>query len=375
MVVVGIALLTVAILAGVFTAIYLGYSLPMRRAERARLFLDVLETGLQHGRTVEQTIQDLSRLRELSLGVRFHLLAAYVEKGYRFEEALDRVPGFLSPTLAAMFKVGFRLGDLRKVLPVCRRLLEDATSTTQGAESYLLMYQSFLLPIFPAVFVMLTVLVFPKLKAIISDVGGETPMLTRLVLGGGVEFLLPILVLMVLIYGLVFLYLAGPQAAVGLRRWIGGLGDRLVLALPWRRMRLQRDFSALLGILLDHGVPEAESVSLAAQATANPIWVERARRLTDALSRGEKLTTAIGHLDPTRELQWRLANAVHGRSGFAAALRGWHERLGAKAFQLEQAAAHGFTTGCILFQGIMVGLVVAAVFAFLTAILEQGILW
>ena len=88
-----------------------------------------------------------------------------------------------------------------------------------------------------------------------------------------------------------------------------------------------------------------------------------------------RLTTAIGALDSTRELQWRLSNAAYGKSGFVAALRGWHERLGAKAFQLEQAAAHGFTTGCILFQGLMVGLVVTAVFAFLTAILEQGILW
>jgi len=57
------------------TASYL-LSLPMRRQERARFFLDLLEQGLKEGRTPEQTLVSVSQSRDGSLGPRFHVLAA-----------------------------------------------------------------------------------------------------------------------------------------------------------------------------------------------------------------------------------------------------------------------------------------------------------
>ena len=63
--------------------IYFLLTLPMRRNERARMFLDLLELGLKEGRTPEAAITGAAASRDRSLGVRFHLLAAYLEQGMR----------------------------------------------------------------------------------------------------------------------------------------------------------------------------------------------------------------------------------------------------------------------------------------------------
>ena len=151
--------------------------------------------------------------------------------------------------------------------------------------------------------------------------------------------------------------------------------DWLHFRLPWRRKRLQRDFSTLLAILLDSGVPEPEAVALAADGTANSIFRRRAGRAVESLRQGVKLTQAVQSLDDSGEFAWRLANAVHGHAGFLQALAGWHESLDAKAFQQEQAAAHGITSALVLWSGLFVGAVAISVFTFLVSITNSAVLW
>src|ERR1700751_378134 len=70
--------------------LYFCLSLPHRRRDRARLFLDLVESGLRDGRSVEETVVAASASRAQSLGVRFHLLASYLEQGCRLREALEK---------------------------------------------------------------------------------------------------------------------------------------------------------------------------------------------------------------------------------------------------------------------------------------------
>ncbi|MDW8310478.1 MAG: type II secretion system F family protein, partial [Verrucomicrobiales bacterium] len=171
------------------------------------------------------------------------------------------------------------------------------------------------------------------------------------------------------------LYLIGPRAREIAARWWPGLVDGLLLRLPWRRKRLQRDFSAMLAVLLDSGVPEVEAVTLAAETTRNAVFVRRAGRVREQLAGGVPLPEALQALDDSGELRWRVENARHGRSGFRAALAGWHEALDAKAFQLEQAAAHLATTALVLFNGALIGTLTVATFLVLIGIIGEAVLW
>ena len=88
-------------------------------------------------------------------------------------------------------------------------------------------------------------------------------------------------------------YLGGPRLYGWVHRLFPGCQDWLLTQLPWRLKRLHRDFSAMLAVLLDSEVPEAEAVSLAAESTANLAIIRRARRVRALLQEGVKLPEAL----------------------------------------------------------------------------------
>lgn len=384
------ALLTVAVLAALYVAVWLPLicgalyaiyfllTLPMRRNERARLFLDVLELGLKAGRAPEATVHSAAASRDASLGVRFHLLAAHVRSGLSLGAALERVPALLPPQVRAMWRAGERIGDVAKVLPACRQLLRDGVSQTRSALNYLVVLLFCVTPLTVVVAGVITVTILPRLKEVFSAMTeGSLPAFSQAVFGvwqSGLGILAQVGLLAAL-WLAALVYMLGPRTREWLARLWPGLVDGFVFRLPWRRKRLQRDFSAMLAVLLDSGVPEAEAVTLAAETTNNTVFVRRAARVREQLTGGVALPQALRAMDDSGELGWRLDNARHGRSGFRAALAGWHEALDAKAFQLEQAAAQTTTTALVLFNGAIIGTLSIATFLLFIRVIEEGVLW
>ncbi len=366
-----ITLTAFAVVLGLLAAIWLAVSERMRRQERARCFLQLLETGQQQGRRLEETILSLARDRVQTLGVRLHLVAAYLESGLRLSAALDAVPQFLPAPIRAMLKVGEELGDVAKVLPACRGTLRDGSSGAQSSINSVVVLL-FVSPLGPVVIWFLGVWVVPKLKDLAKDM---TPGLA----GPWYLFEWSALVANVALALWVAFVLGNMIAGTAGPRWFRRLLDRLgpvthhlPLWLPWRRRRMQRDFSVMLALLLDAEVPEEKAVRLAAQSSANLIFLRRAERVVRDLREGVKLTEAVRWLDGAGEFRWRLRNAAQAGRGFVAALTGWHEVLEAKAFQQEQAVSQMVTTGFVFLNGLMVSLLAVGVFQLLLAILEEA---
>jgi type II secretory pathway component PulF len=352
------------------------FTLPLRRQERARFFLDLLETGFRQGHSPEATIASISTTQDRSVGVRFHLLALHLQSGLVFTDALARVPSLASPQVAAILRVGEKLGDVRKVFPVCRGMLKDANSQMRNAVNYLLLLALVGTPIVPLLLATLKVFIAPKMQQEAEAYGVDTHppgMMGVMYLSNWIAAAQ--VVLAVLIFLGVVVYIGGPR----LRRWVTTvfptICDRLMYRVPWRRKRLRRDFAAMLAMLLDTGVPEATSIQLAAAATANRIFVQRGEEAVRDLQSGQNLATALRRFDRDTEFSWRLANAAHGPDGFAAALSGWMESLDAKAFQQEQTFSQIVSTGLVLVNGLLVGLVVFGVFDILISITNEAVLW
>lgn len=372
-----VTLLLGVILLGVWFTIWGGLlylvhfllTLPMRRAERARIFLDLTESAIRQGRPLEETLISASYSGDTSLGARFHLVAAWLERNLSLGEALDKAPRYLPPQVTAMLLAGQKIGDIGKVLPACRQLLKDAVSQTRGAINYLVVLTLVITPLGAFIFRVIQVVVVPKFKEIGEDMGGDTRLLVYLAHHGNALFLLQLGVLLAL-WLAAFIYIGGPRVAV----WFPVL-DRVYFHLPWRRKRMQRDFSTLLAILLDSGVPEPVAVALAADGTANSVFRRRAGRAVENLQQGMNLAQAVQSLDDSGEFAWRLANAAHGQTGFLQALAGWHESLDARAFQQEQAVAHGITSALVLWSGLFVGAIAISAFMFLTSFINSAVLW
>ena len=362
---------------GVTYLIYFLLTLPLRRNERARLFLDLLELGLKEGRTPEAAIAGAAASRDRSLGVRFHLLAAYLEQGVRLSEALEQVPRVVTPQIQAMLKTGERIGDVAKVLPVCRQLLKDSVSQVRGALNYLILLVFAVTPVMIFVPLVLRIKVLPAFNMAFEGMleGQPLPAFTRLVCAGNDISTAIQMGILGLMWLAVLAYLGGPRLHGWVHRALPGVQDWIICRLPWRRKRLQRDFSAMLAMLLDAEVPEAEAIGLATESTGNVLFARRAGKVRELLAKGVKLPEAIGVMDDSKELQWRLANALRRGGGFLRALAGWHEALDARAFQLEQAAAQITTTALVLFNGLIVGSVVIAVFLVFIKLTNEAVLW
>jgi type II secretory pathway component PulF len=357
--------------------VYLLVSMPLRRRERARLLLHLLELGAADGRTPERALIQAAASRDRALGGRFYQLAAYLESGMRLDQALASVPRIVPPEIAAMIRAGAELGDIRRVLPACQQWLNDPLSQTRGALNYVVVLGFIVLPVVPVMFGMAAVFVLPKFELIMQDLGGGgLPALTQAVFSS--RFLLvgvPIL-LMLFFQALIFFYVAGPRGrematAIGL----GRISDWLLWALPWRRNRMKRDFTTMLSLLLDAGVPEPRAVTLAARSAANRRFQARVARMQEQLAGGTKLVDALAALDDRGELRWRMGNASHSRQGFFNALNGWLQALDARAFQQEQTAAHVLTTALVFVNGACIGLFVTAMFLALIKISEEAPLW
>jgi type II secretory pathway component PulF len=347
-------------------------SLPMRRRDRALFFLDLIETVVGCGQPVEQAILSAAENRDRAIGVRFFMVAAHIEGGARLGEALEKVPGFLPPQINAMIRAGEKLGDLRKILPACREVLRVAPDTVRTTMHYMVAILLLFAPVAIWLITLVTVFVVPKFKDVAAGVGIPIWPLARFVFMLNDHFILvgfeALLFLALLAVAIV--YLGGP----GVVRWFQfrsvPVVDWITWRVPWKHKKLLRAFSAMLAVLLDGGVPEAEAVRLAGESTANEICRRRAQRVVAALQQGVKLDEAVRVFDNNGEFHWRLGNAAHAHGGFLDALRGWHAALDAKAFQQEETAAHAVTSGLVILNGIVVGLVAISMFGMLVMILR-----
>jgi len=363
---------------GVLYALHFLLTLPMRRNERARVFLDLLEWGLKAGHTPESTVVGAASSRDPGLGVRFHWLAIHLESGLRLSAGLQRVPGLLPPQLSALLRVGERLGDVARVLPAGRRLVSDGVSQTRAAVNHLVVLLFCLTPVTLLMFSVVWLVVLPRWREVLAGVleGRLPPTLGVLFEPGAAAAVLTLEGLLFLaVWTAALAHVGGPRVRVWLEGLWPGSVDRVALRLPWRRKRLLRDFSAALAALLDAGVPEAEAVSLAAETTTNSVLIGRAGRVREALAAGVALPEALRCMDTEEGLAWYLSNALRGRSGFLQALEGWHEALDAKAFQLEQGAAQTVTTALVLFNGVLIGGVCIGAFALYLQVIQEALLW
>ena len=357
--------------------IYFGYHsllAPLRQQQRAGLLLDLVETGLKQGGRPENTLAAISDTRDPSLNWRFHALAAELGRGSRLAEALEEVTGFVPASISAMLKAGEQIGDLRKVIPACKQLLKDGVSQSRGAINYLMLLAFVGTPAAIFLLVMMQLFVFPTFLHLIAGMEAR-PTAGLVWLMGHRTFIFVLQVVLMLVVWSVWVVFEGGPRFFSRLPGLSIIYHYLRYALPWRRKRMQRDFSAMLAILLDAGVPEAEALTLAADCTANDIFRRRAARARDALRQGVKLTDAVQMMDDSGEFRWRLTHALRAGGGFFKAIAGWNEALDAKAFQQEQATAQVVTTSLVVLNGILVGFIVVSVFSVLISIINAGVLW
>ena len=353
---------------------YFLVTIPARRDERARLALEILASGLASGHSPEQTMVAVSRTREKAVGARFHLVAAYIEQGCRLSVAVDQVPNFVPAGVAGLLQVGEATQDYPRCIQAAREIVAAPITRTATAIHYAFALLCVLVPTAFLVLPWWQLWIWPRFVQIYADMAtGPMPGYSRIISEN--------LGWLAAIYGLTAglflagfaLYLAAPRIAPT-QSWVGRMIDKASYAFSWRRMRLKRDFSLCLTMLLEKEFPEREAVLMAAKGTGNRRMMGKAARAVDLLEQGSPLSEALQVFDGTGEFQWRMANALRS-PGFLASLHGWHEALDAEAWRREETAAHALSAGILIANGVFVGLFITGVFWVLVTLIHQEALW
>lgn len=345
-------------------------SLPMQRRDRGLFFLDIIETALKRGQAPENAVLSAAKGRDRVMGVGFYLLAAQIENEVKFGEALEKTPGFLHPQVNAMLRAGERMGDLKKVLPACREVLRVPPDSVRSTMHYMVTILLLFAVVASLMIWLVATFVIPRFRDVAAGEGVTIWPVSSLVLGNASWLIAFEMVILFALLTFAVVYIGGPGFVRFFKFRGFPLVDWITWHLPWKRKKLQRTFSAMLAVLLDGGMPEAEAVRLAGDCTANEICRNRVARIVAALTQGMKLGDAVRAFDHSGEFHWRLTNATHARGGFLNALQGWHAALEAKAFQQEETAAHATMSGFVILNGVVVALFAAALFGVLIAIIN-----
>ena len=340
---------------------YRWFFLPVESREQARFFLELLSLAEESGHSIEQTIIEFSKSGERPLGEQFDRVARHIESGLNLPEALAKVPGYLPAQVVATLKVGHETGDMSMILPVAQENhRENGESVFSG-----LIYHIIVLSIAVMIVGILMTYVIPKFKAIFADMlkpGEHLPEFTMLVLkisdaikNNAAALFIPLFLLL------------GVWFFCEKKGWL----DTFWLLIPWHRKRLQRDYSRVLALLLDSGVPEEKAIELAAQSTSNRTIEKRARKVIAGLQSGMNLTEAIKLMDDSREFQWRLTNALQTDGKFVDSLNGWHQSLSARADRQHRSFATLIEATMILLLGLIIGSVMIAMFLPLIKLMDK----
>ncbi len=341
----------------------------LRREQRARCFLRLLEIGLRQGRTLEETVASLARARVREMGVAFHQVAAWMQRGMRLSAALREVPRFLPGPVAAMLTVGEQTEDVLRVLPACTATLRGgAGQSNRQTNDFMVMFMAS--PVGPIVIWMVTIWVMPRMREIGLDMGLPFDPVPEFCVQAGFWIGALTTVVWLVLWLMEMGRTGGRWLFRGLVRPIRSVLDHVNFRVSWVRRRVQRDFASLLASLLDSGVPEARAVELAGEATDNRAFQSRVLAVLGHLRDGVPLPCALGALDRSGEFQWRLENAAAAGRGFSSALAGWQESLEARAFQEEQAFSQLLSTSLVLLNGLMVALAAVGMFHFLINLME-----
>lgn len=236
---------------------------------------DELAALVRAGVPLEATLGEMGRDLPGRLGRATVELAGRIERGASLPQALAAMPESFPPLYCSAVEAGTRAGQLPVVLEdlarSARRLLELRRVVSMAA-----LYPFLVLLLAYVLFVLFVTTVLPTL---VISFEGHVPAPVRGLtwLGNHVD-----------VWGLIVLVVLIVGAAVGWYRIGRGHASLAWMPLIGRMLRDARvaAFSEILALLVDHDVPLAEAVPLAADASGDKALARSAHKIAEQLERG-----------------------------------------------------------------------------------------
>jgi type II secretory pathway component PulF len=250
---------------------------------------DLVRGGLSAGEAVRLLSVRVSQARMRALATN---LWASLSEGMTLSAAFAQHPKVFDGQTVNLVAAGEATGNLKDVLD---RLIAHFTEQKElrSKLASAMAYPVFVCFLAAGVILFFLFFLLPRLKGLLTSLGGELPWATKLLVNSS-EFLLH--------YGAIGL-VAAVVGVISLSQWrrtpAGRLAtDEMALRLPVLSGFAIRgtvlNFAHTLAVLLENGITTAEALRLAEKTIANEALRARLRDATDRVLEGEALSVALG---------------------------------------------------------------------------------
>lgn len=324
---------------------------------------DLATSGLSAGEAVRLLSVRIKepRMRSLCAGI-----WAQISEGAPLSRAMASYPDIFEPSITNLIQAGEATGSLNDTLArLIQHLTEQRELRRQLATA--LAYPIFMVVVAFCVIVFFLVFLLPRMKQLLSSLGGKLPTSTALLISAS-EFAMSI-------YGIATLILivVGIISFFGWRQTAAGRAAtdtwllKLPLTGPFVVSQTVLAFSQTLSVLLENGITAAEALRMTEKQIGNTTHRAAFSVATGRVLEGEALSVALGRTGCFPDLVLdRLAvgentgNVVPSLKQIAVA---YQKDISRQLNAFTKILASGVLMGVFIFVGFIAFAIVSAVFS------------
>ena len=333
----------------------------------SRQFATVINAGLP----VVQSLAILQRQAEkTSLKDALQKIREEVETGLPLSEALDKHPKIFNRLYVYLVRAGEASGNLDGILERVADY-QEKQAALRGKLKSALTYPAVVLVIALAVTFFLLTGIVPQFAGILTQLGGELPLITRILMSIS-DFLLTK-------WWLLIVGVIGAVVGLGLYyRTNNGrhVIDNLLLKMPVVGNLVQKtaiaSFSNTFGLLLKSGVNVIEAIEITKGTAGNVIVEDVLEEAKQAVQRGEQISFTLVNnpkvFPPLVSSMISIGEETGAVDSMMGKIAGFYEREVNEAVESLTAALE---PALIVFLGGVVGFIVAGMFLPMFAIIGQ----
>ncbi len=254
-----------------------------------RQFATMIDAGLP----LVQCLEILSSQAEnKTLGKTLDTVQSDVEGGSTFAEALGRHPRVFDELYVNMVAAGEAGGILDTILSRLAAYIEKAMALKKKVKSAMV-YPLTILVVAGGVIAILMVFVIPKFADMFTGMGGELPVLTKMVINMSdfaASFKMVILIGAFFAFSAVFKKYYATEKG---KRRMDGIFLRTPVLGPLTRKVAVAKFTRTLGTMLSSGVPLLDALDICARTSGNKVVEEAVYFTKDSISEGKTIAEPL----------------------------------------------------------------------------------
>lgn len=329
-------------------------------------FLEALHELTAGGLSAGEAVRLLSvRLKEKNLRLLSTAVWERLSSGSTLSQAMEQIPRTFDRQTVSLIRAAEATGNLTEVL---QRLIEHFTQQKEMRQrlTTALVYPVFVCLLAFGVILFFVFFLLPRLQGLLSSLGGKLPVSTQIVVGGA-QFMVR--------YGVVIVPL-GIVALIALWRWRQSesgrrLTDTWLVKLAFVRGFVLEttllNFTQILAVLLENGIPTVEALRLTERTVANRTLQAELHRATDRVLEGASLSAALGQTGFFPDLLLDRLAVGESTGKLAPCLRDISRNYAARHTRRLHALTSIISTTVLLFAFSFVGLIA---YAIVSAVLE-----